>query len=60
MNQGLGIIVHHIMMDDSEMSLSQIANAISICRKRVDNILHNELSIMKVFTWCVPRILTPY
>ncbi|XP_036368320.1 uncharacterized protein LOC118767600 [Octopus sinensis] len=40
--------VHHMLMDDRQLTINQIANAISISHKRVENILCNELGIMKV------------
>ncbi|XP_030588657.1 histone-lysine N-methyltransferase SETMAR-like [Archocentrus centrarchus] len=51
--------VHHMVMDDSRLTVNQIANAVGISRERVENILHNELGMSKISARWVPRLLTP-
>ncbi|CAI9733412.1 Hypothetical predicted protein [Octopus vulgaris] len=50
--------VHHMVMDDRQLTINQIANAIRISRERVENILHKELGMLKVSARWVPRLLT--
>ena len=45
--------------DGWQTFVNQIANAVSISRERVQNILHNELGMLKVSARWVPRLLTP-
>ncbi|KAL7374618.1 hypothetical protein ABVT39_004094 [Epinephelus coioides] len=51
--------VHHMVMGDRRLTVNQIANAGSISSERLENILHNELGMLKVSTRWVPRPLTP-
>ncbi|XP_014781847.1 uncharacterized protein LOC106877455 [Octopus bimaculoides] len=50
--------VHEMEMDDQRLTINQITNAISISRKSVENILYNNICIMKVSAPWVPYILT--
>lgn len=50
---------HHIVMDDRQLTISQITNAISISSERVEIILHNEFDMMMVSAWWMPTLLTP-
>ncbi|XP_014790447.1 uncharacterized protein LOC106883820 [Octopus bimaculoides] len=45
-------------MDDRQLTINRTANAISIYRVRLENILHNELDMMS-FAWWDPRLLIP-
>ena len=40
--------IHQMVMNDKRLTISHLANVISISRKRVENILHNELGKSKV------------
>ena len=51
--------VHHMLMDDRQLTICQILNAISISCVRVENILHNEPGINKVSARWVTHLLTP-
>ena len=44
----LTVFIHHIVMDDRYLAVNQIADAITISRKWVENILHQELGCSKV------------
>lgn len=44
-------IVHYKVVDDMWITTAQIANPISICREKVENILNPGLGVMKVSTW---------
>ena len=46
-------------MNDRQLTISHLANVISISGERVENILHNELGMSKVSARWVPRLLTP-
>ena len=46
-------------MNDRRLTISHLANVISISRERVENILLNELGMSKVSAGLVPRLLTP-
>ena len=48
-----------MVMNDRRLTISHLANVISISRERVENILHNELGMSKVSARWVPRLLTP-
>ena len=48
-----------MVMNDRRLTISHLANVISISRERVENILHNELGMAKVSTRWVSRLLTP-
>ena len=48
-----------MVMKDRRLTISHLANVISISRERVENILHNELGMPKVSARWVPRLLTP-
>ncbi|XP_029639447.1 uncharacterized protein LOC115214391 [Octopus sinensis] len=50
--------VHPIVMDDERLTINQIANAISICRKNFENILHKELGLTKISVQWVSCLLT--
>lgn len=41
--------VYHMVMDNRQMTIDQIANSTSISCERVENILHNELGMTNVF-----------
>ena len=53
--------VHHMMMDDRRLVVNHIANSVGIrfSKERVENIMHNELGMSKVFARWVPRLRTP-
>jgi len=51
--------VHHLVMGDRRLTISQIASDVGISRERVEHILHNELGMSKVSARWVPRLLTP-
>ena len=51
--------IHQMVMKDRRLTISHLANVISISRERVENILHNELGMSKVSARWVPRLLTP-
>ena len=40
--------IHQMVMNDRRLTISHLANVISISRKRVENILHNKLGMSKV------------
>ena len=46
--------VHQIMMGDRQLTIRHMAKEVGISRERVENILHKELGISKVFARCVP------
>ena len=48
-----------MVINDRRLTISDLANVISISRERVENILHNELGISKVSAQWVPWLLTP-
>ena len=48
-----------MVMNDRRLTISHLANVISISRERVENILHNELGMSKVSARWVLRLLTP-
>ncbi|XP_052828213.1 uncharacterized protein LOC128249249 [Octopus bimaculoides] len=50
--------VPYMLMDDRRLIINQIANAISISCKRVENTVHNELGVTRMSARWVPRILT--
>ena len=49
---------HQMVMNDRRLTISHLANVISISRKRVENILRNELGMSKVSARMVSRLLT--
>ena len=51
--------IHQMVMNNRRLTISHLANVISISRERVENILHNELGMSKVSARWVPRLLTP-
>ena len=51
--------IHQMVMNNTRLTISHLANAISISRERVENIFHNELGKSKVSVRWVPRLLTP-
>ena len=51
--------IHQMVMNDRRLTISHLANVISISRERVENILHNKLGMSKVLAQWVPRLLTP-
>ena len=51
--------IYQMVMNDRRLTISHLANVISISRERVENILHNELGMSKVSARWVPRLLTP-
>ena len=51
--------IHQMVMNDRRLTISHLANVISISRERVENIFHNEIDMSKVSARWVPRILTP-
>ena len=51
--------IHQMVINDIRLTISHLANVISISRERVENILHNELGMSKVSARWVPRLLTP-
>ena len=50
--------IHQMVMNDRRLTISHLANVISISRERVENILHNELGMSKVSARWMPRLLT--
>ena len=40
--------IHQMVMNDRRLTISHLANVISISRERVENILHNKLGVAKV------------
>ena len=46
--------IHQMVMNDRRLTISHLANVISISCKRVENILHNELGMSKVLAGWVP------
>ena len=48
-----------MVMNDRQLTISHLANVISISHERVENILHNKLGMSKVSTRWVLRLLTP-
>ena len=50
--------VHRVVIDDRRLVVSRIGYTAGISRERVENILHNELRVWKVFAVWVPRLLT--
>ena len=51
--------IHQMVMNDRRLTISHLANVISISREPVENILHNELGMSKVLAQWVLRLLTP-
>ena len=51
--------IHQMVMNDRRLTITHMANVISISSERVENILHNELGMSKVSARWVPRLLTP-
>ena len=51
--------IHQMVMNDRRLTICHLANVMSISRERVENILHNELSMSKVSARWVPRLLIP-
>ena len=51
--------IHQMVMNDRRLTISHLANVISISRERVENILHNERGMSKVSARWVLRLLTP-
>lgn len=51
--------VHHMVMYNRRLTISQINNFITITHERFSDILHNELGLTKVSAWWVPRLLVP-
>uniref|UniRef100_A0A3Q0T9I4 Mos1 transposase HTH domain-containing protein n=1 Tax=Amphilophus citrinellus TaxID=61819 RepID=A0A3Q0T9I4_AMPCI len=51
--------VDHMVMDDRHLTVNQRDNAVGISCERVENILHNELGMLKVSARWVPRLLMP-
>ena len=51
--------IHQMVMNDRPLTISHLANVISISRERVENILHNKLGMSKVSAQWVPWLLTP-
>ena len=49
--------IHQMIMNDRRLTISHLANVISISRERVENILRNELDMSKVSARLVPRLL---
>ncbi|XP_052830511.1 protein GVQW3-like [Octopus bimaculoides] len=48
----------HRLINNRQLTINQIANAFNISCASVENILCNELGIMKASIWWVPRLLT--
>ena len=48
-----------MLMDDRRLTVKQRADAVAISRKRVENILHQELGMSKVSARWVLRLLRP-
>ena len=46
--------IHQMVMNDRRLTISHLANVISISCERVENILHNELGMSKVSARWVP------
>ena len=46
--------IHQMVMNNRRLTISHLANVISISCKRVENMLHNELGMSKVLAWWVP------
>ena len=40
--------VHRVVLDDRHLTVNQIANTVCISHERLENILHNELGMLKV------------
>ncbi|XP_036366070.1 uncharacterized protein LOC115220379 [Octopus sinensis] len=51
--------VHLMVMDTTRLTKIQIANSISTYCEKVENIVHNELGMMKVFARSMSHVLTP-
>lgn len=51
--------VDRMLMDDRRLNIDQIVNAISISRKRTENIMHDEFGLTNVSIWWVSHFLTP-
>ena len=51
--------IHQMVMNDRRLTISHLANVISISRERVENILHNKLGMSKDLGQWMPRLLTP-
>ena len=51
--------IHQMLTNNRRLTISHLANVISISRERLDNILHNELDMSKVSARWVSRLLTP-
>ena len=51
--------IHQMVMNDRRLTISHLANVISISRERVENILHNELGMSKVSARWVPQLSIP-
>ena len=51
--------IHQMVMNDRRLTISHLANVISIYREPVENILHNELGVSKVMARRMPLLLTP-
>ena len=51
--------IHEMVMKGRQLTISLLANVISISRERVENILHNELGMSKVSVRWVSRLFTP-
>eukprot|EP00106_Octopus_bimaculoides_P004346 XP_014771788.1 PREDICTED: uncharacterized protein LOC106870282 [Octopus bimaculoides] len=51
--------VYHMMMAGRQLTINQIANAVSISRVRVEN-MHSELSMTKYSARWMPRLVTPH
>ena len=51
--------IHQMVINDRRLTISHLANVISISRERVENILHNKLGMSKVLARWVPWLLTP-
>ena len=49
--------IHQIVMDNKRLTVNHIVNVISISCKRVQNILHKELGMLKVLTQYVLQLL---
>lgn len=50
--------VHNMVMDQRILTAKHIGNAISVSSERVENILYNEFSMIKVSDQWLPRLLT--
>ena len=51
--------IHQMVMNDRRLTISHLANVISMSCKQVENILHNKLGMSKVSARWVPQLLTP-